>query len=330
MRPERGARPATSRSRRLGGFAASILLVAALSLLVAVSPAVSASSYGSGGPVSWTNGLVLCQFSPSTPMVGVSSLGLNGTGITMGALSVSEVRPNQSVAAVAQLSALDWHVANLSTEDGYDLAYSVQVPLMGASGTGPTLGSADLSFDFILPAYQGSPEGPTNTVDVLVSIANWTWQAVGDHLVMTFGAWPSFPTGESLSASTAAGWLLAGTSNSSGAELERVGLNTTASATTLSGAPATVAANGSLALASPEQASLSVSFGASAGTFTSLLFTAQIGVVLPATIAGVPIGELAAAGAAAAAVSLLAAGATRRLRRRPSKLIYVTEEEKQP
>lgn len=328
MHSQLSARRPSPNAYRAMRFAAVTTLAVALTFLLSLSPTVSALSYDPGDPVSWTNGLVLCQFASGSPSVGVSALSLQGTGLTVSVWNVSEVRPDQSIAAVTNLTGLTWKVTNLSTDDAFDLGYSVHAPLSRGPASSAVVGSADLTVEFVLPAYQGSSAGSTDAVKIVISVANWTWQASGDHLALAFGASPSFPTTEHLNTTSAPGWLLASTSNASGSVLERVGASTFANATTAAGPNATVDANASLAISSPALASVTVAFGASAGAFTSLSFTARVGIVLPATIAGVPTGDLVAAGIAAVLVSLLVAVTARRIRQKPSKLIFVPQEGK--
>jgi hypothetical protein len=296
-------------------------------LLILISPGAAAWTAGAADPVSWSNGVVLCQFAPVNPSVAVSSVSLSGSGVTVSVLSFSEASPSSSVVAVAEVNGLSWTVANWSTEDAFDLAYAVHAPLTSPTNSSRTVGSTDLTVQFVLPAYQGSPEGPTDAVNVVFTVDNWTWQQAGDHLVLAFAAAPSFPAAEHLSASSAPGWLLASTSNSTGNVLEQVGANVTGTASTGSGPSSPVAADASLAIGSPSYAHVSVTFASSAGAFTSLTYTARVGVVLPATAAGIPLSEIAAVGAAGVLVSLCVAAVARRIRRRPSKLVYVTEEE---
>lgn len=317
--PRRGR----SRPRAPSGV---VLVAALIAAVVVLSPAASASTYRSGNPISWSNGVVLCQFAAGSPSVAVSHSGVSGTGVTIALLSLVEVASGTSVVRVANLSGLTWVVENRSTDDWYDLAYSAHAPLVSPSGGGGPVGSVDLLVQFVLPIYQESPQLPTNQVSVLLSIGNWTWTSPNDQLELAFGVAPSFPASEHLNATSAPGWLLASSSNESGQVLEQVGTNSTAEVTSGAGSPATVIADASLEIPSPSWAELSVTFGNSAGAFSSLLFGAHVGVVIPATVAGIPISELAAVATAAALVSLAVAAVTRRIRRRPSKLIYVSGE----
>ena len=318
-----------SRAARLGPPTATAALGTTLGLMVLlISPGVAAWSTGMGDPVSWTNGVVLCQFAPVTPSVAVSALSVSESGVTVSLLSLVEANPSDSATAVANLDGLSWTAANWSTEDAFDLAYSLHATLSNSTNASIPVGSTDLLLQFILPAYQGSPQGPTDTVDVVFSVGNWTWQHPGDHLELAFSAAPTFPSSEHLNATSAAGWLLASTSNRSGSVLEQIGANTTGQAATGAGPATPVSATASLVIASPSSAQVHVAFGSSAGSFTSLTYSARVSVVLPASVAGIPLSEIAAVGAAGIVVSLGVAVVARRVRRRPSKLIYVTEEEK--
>ncbi len=304
---------------RWGSWAGGAL--AGLAVLLVASSAMGASWYA---PVGWTNGTVLCEFGSSEPAVGVSALSVAQSGLTAWMAGLAEVRPNGSVAASAELSGRTWTVANLSTDDAYDLAFSILAPI--SAGAGGVIGSVNLSVQFVLPAYNGSPDGAVDEVTVLVAESGWAWQSAGDHLEMTVGASPSVPATEHLAASAAAGWTLSSFANSSGVERERLGFDSTARVNSTGGASTVIPANASLDLTSPESATVAVDFGTGAGAYSSLEFTAHVGVVLPATVAGIPLPELVAAIGAGALVSLLVAVSARRLRRRPSRLIYAEDE----
>jgi hypothetical protein len=313
-----------------GGVGGAIFLTTAMALLLvgSLSPAGALAPYPPhpANPVSsWSNGEVLCQFGSSRPSVGVSALGRTDAGMTVDDLAFEEASPGGSEVAVANLTASSWTVSNRSTDDAYDLSYGTTAELMPADGSGPAIGSADLRVDFILPAYEGSPDGSMNVVNVSFTISNWTWQSPDDHLVLAFDASASSPATEHLAATSAPGWLMVTSSNATGAELESLGLASTANASATAGAPTTVDANGTVAFASPALAHVTIAFGTEAKGFGSLAFTARVGVQLPATVAGVPTADLLAAGAAGVAASLAIAGVTRRVRRRPSRLIYAEE-----
>ena len=318
LRPGRGP-------RRLALGAATI--VAALLLVPLVG---SAAPYPprAGGSLAWTNGMVLCQFAASAPSVVVSARNLTGTGMTVSNLTVSEVDPAGATMATAASGGLAWNVSNLSWSDAYALGYSVAAPISGGSG-GPAatpLGSVDLGVEFLLPETAGLPLGPLDTVQVVFSVDNWSWQAVGDHLVLAFATAASFPSTEHLVATSSPGWLVASAANSSGAELDRLGANSSAEAASASHVNSTIAAAPSLVSLTARTAEVSVNLSSAAGSFASLVFSARVGVVLPATVAGIPVADLAAAGIAAGLVSVAVALTTRRLRGRPSRLVYADEE----
>lgn len=319
-------KPSSFRSHRAGEAIAVALVTTIVATLVLLSPAAVASSYGPSDPVAWSNGTVLCQFAPTSPSVAVSQAGVGSTGVTLSLASLVELTPGRTTVGAAELTGLSWSASNLSTDDAYDLAYSAHTTLFSPSGGTAPIGSVELLVQFVLPAYEGADIGPTDQVAVVISIVDWTWQNESDHLELTFGVAPSFPASEHLNATGAPGWILAGTSNSTGQVLEQVGANSSAQVLSPSGPSATIAANASLVLPSPSWAEVAVAFGSSAGTYSSLTYTAHVGVVLPAKVAGIPISELAAVAAAGVLVSLAVAAVTRRLRRRPSKLIYATEE----
>jgi hypothetical protein len=317
-----GGRATPALRLRRGAWAGAGFAVVAL--LLAASPALAWNE--NLAPVAWTNGTVLCQFAASTPMVGVSALSVNESGLTTWLVGLSEVRANGSVAATAELSGRAWNVANLSDDDAYDLEFTTTAPLAATPPSAGAVGSVNLTVQFILPAYHGSPNGPVDQVTVAFAESGWTWQGAGDHLVMTLGAAPSAGATEHLVASTSPGWTISSVANASGTEREQLGTNTTAQVTGPGGAETTVPANASLAVRSPEWATVSVAFGSAAGAFASLAFIARVGVVLPTTIAGIPLPELLAVAGAAALVSVLVGIGARRLRRRPSRLVFVEDE----
>jgi len=314
------------RTRSTSGIVGAPVALAFVTALVLWSPAAAASSTWPSDPISWSNGMVLCQFDSTVPSVAVSHSGVSGTGITVSLLSLAEVTPGGSAVATAALSGVNWSVANLSEDDAYyDLAYTAVAPIVSATGGSSPIGSVELEVQFVLP-YPGASGEAANEVSLWISAVNWTWQSSADHLQLSFGAAPSFPSSEHLNVSAAPGWLLANTYNDSGQVLEQMGANSSAEVVPSSGPATTVAANATLAVPTPAWAVVSVAFGSSAGTYSSLSYVARVGVVIPAQIAGIPITDFAAVAAVGSLVCVGVAVVTRRVRRRPSKLIYVTEE----
>ena len=316
----RGVRRAYARAGAAALFVG--VLVASLAL---VGPPVAAWSNSPADPTSWSNGVVLCQFAPNSPGVAVSRATLSGTGLSISSLGVVEASPSGSLVASADLGSAAWTVGNWSTDDAYDEAYQVVAPILAANDSSTPVGSVDLTVQFILPAYAGSPDGPTDIVSLVFSVDNWTWQRAGDHLDLSLAAAPVFPTEEHLNVTSEPGWLLASTSNCSGAVLEQLGANATASVMTGT-APARTIAAASLTVATSSSAVIQIGFADSAGSYSSLEYSARVAVVLPSSVAGIPLIEIAEVGLAGVLVSILVAVVTRQVRRRPSKLIYVAKE----
>ncbi|HKN06130.1 MAG TPA: hypothetical protein VJ021_00805 [Thermoplasmata archaeon] len=300
----------------------------AVSLLILLSPAVTAAtpttSWGIA-PSSWSNGIVLCEFSSGVPTVGVSALSRADTGVSATLGSISEVTPEGNLVATAALPSNSWTATNFSTNDAYDLGYTVHAPVTGSSAPYPVLGGVDARVDFDLPIYAGSPSGPADTVAIELLMSNWSWQAPGDHLVVTLTLWPSFANEEHLVLGSSPESLVSSASTTSGTTFEQMAASTSAvanaglpSATNISATPS-ASGNSSLGV-------VAVTFGAAAGEFTSLSYTASVRVLFPATIAGIPTVDLVAVGGVAALIALLVAAGARQVRRRPSDLTYVDEE----
>jgi len=291
------------------------------------TPATAASAAWSPDAVAWHNSMVLCQFSGAQPTVNVSALAQQGTGLTAGLGGMSELRPDGSVAAVANLSSAVWTVANASVDDEtYDLAFTTTAPLVSPSAERSTLGSVGLRVDFVLPVYADTLGVDLSVVTMALTVSNWSWQASGDHLQATLGASPMYPTSEHLAASDTTGWMFTNVANSSGQNLEWMGTSSNATARSAAGVSTIVSATPSLALASPTSAAVVVTFGEAAGSFQWLTFATHVGVLLPSSVAGIPTVDLVTVGGAAVAGTLVVAALTRRVRSRPSRLIYVDEE----
>jgi hypothetical protein len=304
------------------GIPAGIALAAFAVLLIAAT-ALASSWYE---PTGWTNGTVLCEFGSASPEVAVSALSVPESGISTWLVGLSELHANGSVAGTADLSGVSWSVENRSNDDAYVLAFTAEAPIERGSEPVGSGGSVELSLSFVLPAYDGSPLGPVDEVAVLFAENGWTWQGSGDHLVLALAAAPSFPTSSHVAASTESGWTLVGQSNATGAEQERLGFDARANVTEPNGSTNSLAASTSLDLVAAQSATVAVSFATSAGEYANLSFDGRVGVVLPTTVAGIPLPELVAAVGAGGLVSLLVAVGARRVRRRPSRLVYADEE----
>jgi hypothetical protein len=328
MRAGRGPfSPARLRAQRVRPWlpalgAAGILLLLLTPVGAAVAPLTGWESEG----VSWSNGLVLCQFAPSAPLVSVSAWARQGTGLTASVDSISEVRPAGTDVATTNLAAAAWTVTNLSTDATYDLSYSAEATVASPASPDVPLGTVGVRVDFVLPAYDHSASGTSDTVEVELLLSAWPWQASADHLVVTLAAAPSFPAAEHLVLGTTLSSLVSSLSTSSGSLFEQLTGSPTGIANPNSSASASVSA-GAVVAGNSSLATVSLSFGTTAGSFASLSYTASVRVNFPSQIAGIPVVDFVVVGSAAILVSVLVAAGVRRVRRRPSDLTYANEEE---
>ncbi len=290
------------------------------------APAARAAAWAPD-PISWTNGVTLCDFASSSPSVNVSALARSGSGLSVEMDGLAEIAPNGSVVATAEMSSASWHVANESDDDDYDLAFTATVSVVLPSGAAKPVGSVELGIDYILPAYEATSSTALNVVAANVSVANWTWQHVGDALRATFAVGPTYPEAEHLGANLSGSWMFTSVGNDSGQPFEWMTPGTSATVWSPSTGFAVDSATPSRTIHSPSAATLTVDFGSGSGEYQTLNYTSDIGVVLPATIAGIPIADFAIAAGAAVVASLALAGVARRARRGRSQLIYAEEEE---
>jgi len=143
--------------------------------------------------------------------------------------------------------------------------------------------------------------------------------------VITLPLWPTFARAEHLSTQSPGGLEVTSSSNATGAPREYFHLAPSATATPVSGAPMSVGVSPSVSLA-PSFATITLTVGTQAGSFTSLSYTAHVTVPLPSTLAGLPLYDYPLVAGAAAALSIAVAVGTRRVRQRPSDLKFVEEE----
>jgi hypothetical protein len=323
----RGATSRRGRTRDVPRWAAWSVALSFLLLGTAlVAPASGASSWAPD-PVAWTNGTVVCQFASSAPTVSVSAFGANATGLTADLEEISEVRPNGSVAEFADLSGTNWTVSNVSTEDEFDLEFAAAIPLSFGGGPVSPGGSVDVRVDYLLPAYDDEPSTPLDVVAQRLAISNWTWQSAEDHLVLTLGAAPTFPSTAHLVAGAPSGALFSAVTDATNQTTEWMQPASNASAGPATGPRQNISAVPSLTLSSPTSGAVHVAFGIGAGAFTSLVYESDIGVELPATVAGIPLADFLVVLTLGGLASVLLAVTVQRVRRRPSKLIYAAVED---
>jgi hypothetical protein len=316
-------RPSPPAQRVGPGLIGAVLAVIAVLTLSTPFAAASPRAAWGAHPIAWTNGAVLCEFAPTAPNVAVSALGRNDSGMSVAVASVAEMRPNGSIAASTSLAGLTWSVTNVSSEDDYELAFAMDAPLWSGS---TQVGTADIALNYSLPAYQSLPGDASNLVTIQGSIANWTWQAAGDSLVLSLSISPAESSQEHLAFDDVPGWLMASDSNATGQSNEAMGLEPTANTTSPTGTVGSIAVESSMRLASATNASVALTFPTGVAGAESIQFGGYIGVTLPATIAGIPVAELVEVTGAGAAVSLVLAGLVYRIRHAPSDLVYVEEE----
>jgi hypothetical protein len=303
-------------------------VVAGLSLVLLI-PLASGTSPDAGwsySPGSWSNGLVLCDFADARPWVTVSALSLGGTGIEADLGSVLEETSDGVVVSHTDAASAVWTAQNLSGADAYDIQYSAKLALASVAQPSAPPSWVYAQVEFILPAYSGTEVGAWDTVTMHVGISNWSWEATGDHLEMEFTAWPSNLSTERLTLERTSGVLVSSVDAASGAPLEDLSAAGIAAvdpgtpqAGTVSASPV-VAANGS-------SAEIAVAFGADGASFSALNYSAEVRVLIPPTVAGIPTIDLVAAGGAGALIAVLIAAGAHRIRRRPSDLTYMKPEE---
>lgn len=308
------------------GWPTLVLAGTLLLLLVPLASAAPSAAGWSDPPLSWSNGLVLCEFAPSSPTVAVSALARAGTGVSSTVGSISEAGASGALVSTSNLSSAGWTTTNLSTDSDYDLDYAAQAAVTKASTPYTVLGSVGVRVDFGLPMYAGLPSGSTDTVAVNLLISGWPWQATSDHLALTLTSWPSYAGEEHLLLGSSPGTLLSAVSTPGGVTFEQMSGSTSAVANPGSASPVNVAATPS-ASGNSSLATVSVTFGATAGGFSALSYSASVRVLFPASVAGIPILDLLAVGGIAALITILVASGARRMRARPSDLVYADEGE---
>ncbi|HUI38954.1 MAG TPA: hypothetical protein VLY85_04915 [Thermoplasmata archaeon] len=269
----------------------------------------------------WTNGVVLCNFSSGRPSAEISRFGLTPSGI-VGELTEVVESSSAGPVARAEASAANWTATNLSDEDQFEYSYAALAAVEPTNGSRSSLGTAEIQVDFILASYAGSPTGNMTSVALDLRISNWSWQAPGDRLAVELALWPADPGTEHLEVGNSGSSFVASVSNSSGRTLEYFEAGEWANVSGPS--PSAVPAAGELSL-TPSWAWLTVGFGSGAGEFRTLDYVSHVGIVLPPSVAGIPTDQLALVGGAAALVAAGIAIATRQIRRKPSDIEYIRE-----
>ncbi len=322
--------PSQVRSEVLSISSSTILAMIAVglaSVLLLIPSAAGAPPAWSpsNDPPSWSNGVVLCNFQSFLPAVVVSSPQLPDSGMASSVGILSEVSPTGRSVAVADLGGYNWTSVNISNEDQFAVSYSGTLPVGTPYGFGPVVGVVSVELSYVLPAYRGSLGGNVSAVALQIQISNWPWQHPSDSLTLTLPVAPAFPQREHLVTMAPTSYTIGSVSNQSGHALEYLALDTSAEATSSQGSVSAIGISPQISLL-PSSASIALAFGTGAGAFQSVNYTAHIGVILPSSIAGIPLYEFVLVGALAGIIALIVGLSGRRLRRGPSDLIYVNEE----
>ena len=297
-------------------------------LVLVATPILASSGASAAWPStnpSWTNGSVLCIFQSSHPEVAVSADAVAHSGLDASIASVAEIDRGGAVVAVTDGAAANWNSTNRSTSDWYDLSYSATVPVTTLAPEGPVLGTTSLRIDFRLPVYASTPTTNLTSVIVQLALSGWPWQSNQDHLAIDLSFAPAFPTSEHLVASGSNAGELANAANGSGQTMERFAAAPNATVAGPVGPSISVGVTPTASVAA-SSAVIALAVDPSAGPFSSLNYTAQIGVVLPSTIAGLPFYDFVVVAEAGLLVAVGVGLGLRRARRSPSDLVYAEEE----
>jgi hypothetical protein len=267
----------------------------------------------------------MCEFQSNSPSVAVSALQVTNSGLSVGVGEIQEMTPVGNVVAVAPLESLGWTSQNISNDDQFALAYSASGPVQTPSSPTRIVGQVSVDVAYLLPAYEGATSGNVTSVAMQVQILQWPWQAAGDALLLSISLAPAFPGMEHLVASSPSTSAVGSVSNQSGRTLEYFAIGSQAIATDSNGSSVSISVTPSIAL-QPDMGSVGLLFGAGGGSFQTLNYTAHVGIVLPATIAGIPVYDFVLVGTLASVIAIVIAVSARRIRSSPSNLTYVGEE----
>ena len=168
-------------------LAVTVLVGLALYAILPATP-LGPPSGGWTGSGTWTNGLLALQAEPDHPAVTVSSGG-NATpwGLYAGVASLSELRPDGTAVAAADLEGATWAVTNTSAGPTLNLAYSTAALVTGLSGPS---GTVDVFVNFT--AGPGSePDSSVTSVGFSVAIVGWPWAHPEDGIALAMPIWPN-------------------------------------------------------------------------------------------------------------------------------------------
>ncbi len=297
-------------------------------ILLPFAPAVGAASVAgwSTPGASWTNGVVLCRFSASSPGVDVSALARPDSGLAGLLGTIAERSPGGTVVGTTQGAPLTWTVENASGGAGYDEGYTAHASLVAAGGVDARNGSVDVRVDFDLGEESPSGGAPSNEVTLSVLLSNWSRVAPGDSLGFDLSLWPSHPSAEHLSGGSTSDPTVASRSNVNEGILESWIPSSTAEVGWDNGTRTTVDTTSSMRV-TPSNATIGIMIASSSPEVLSLAYSGYFAVTIPPVPASLPLIDYVLVVGAGAGLSAAVAYGARWIRKRPSDLVFDTEEE---
>ncbi len=319
--------------RVLGGMALRSTLPPALGVVVGLlaasvlaptsgapaSPSAGGLAPASGIPLAWSNGVVVCTFPGAGPTLGMQGVGASGSGLAVGVATIAEEDESGASRAVGYPDNASWNATNASTGDLYNASYSTLL-LVFVPGTG-LAGHAGLSVHFSLAAYQDGTGRNLSSVEFGLALANWPWQAsTGDHLVFELTVRPNSSSTEHLAQGAGTNPVVTSVLNATSSPHDFFALEGSATLTPSGGSAGPVPVAPSVTTSS-SLATFSIPIGNGSDAFSAVSFLAHVGLIVPRSVAGLPLYDYAAVVGGALLVSVAAAAATRRIRRGPSPLL---------
>jgi hypothetical protein len=310
--------PRVRLSRTLPRVGTLLVLLAVVAVL-STSPARAAYSGQGSQSYGWTNGTVMCLFSPSLPAVTVSATALNGTGIAAALGQITEVSSSGVPIAVAVPTSIPWEPVNASSSEWLMMNYSQFVSVTNATNPSQTLGQTWVSVSFALNQTP-SNASLADVVAFHLSIQDWPWHSLDDTFVLSVSTWSAYSASEHMSVSSPSSPRVESVGNSNNRSLEyfEAGLAaTTGTGALLSVTPHTVLAGG--------VATTTLTLGQGAGGASAVTYQATLGITPSTPVLGLPLYDYLAVAGGAGLVALVVGVGARRVRDRPSDLTYVEE-----
>jgi hypothetical protein len=319
-----GARPRGTPRVRLSRTlprAGTLLVLLAVVAVLSVSSARAAYAGQGSQSYGWTNGTVMCVFSPTLPAVTVSATALNGTGIAAALGQITEESPSGVPIATAVPTTIPWEPVNASSSEWLTMNYSQFVSVTNATNPSQSLGPAWVSVSF---ALNQTPPNATlaDVVAFQLSIQGWPWHSPSDTFALSVLTWSAYSASEHMVVSSPSSPRVESVNNSNGHAQEyfEAGLTaTTGTGAVLAVTPHTVLAGGI--------ATTTLTLGPGAGGASAVTYQATLGITPSTPVLGLPLYDYLAVAGGAGLVALVVGVGTRRVREEPSDLTYVEEAE---